>query len=91
MLIVLVSFMRTMGRTRRGRVFKWYSKAVLRERLKELGFDKSGCKTGAQLHDLVDEGTCVRAAFDFGTYEAVSGDACGHGRFCGSAVLSPFG
>ena len=45
----------------RGRVFKWYRKALFQDRLRELGWAKTGCKTGAHVHASVGEDTCMRA------------------------------
>ena len=44
-----------------GRVFKWYRKALFQDRLRELGWAKTGCKTGAQVYASLDEHICMRA------------------------------
>ena len=45
----------------RGRYFKWYRKAVFQDRLRELGWTKRGCKTGADVHGSVTERQCMLA------------------------------
>ncbi len=45
----------------RGRVFKWYRKALFQDRLRELGWTKVGCKKGAEVHKSVTEDMCMRA------------------------------
>ena len=44
-----------------GFVFKWYRKALFQDRLRELGWTKTRCKTGAQVHASIDEDMCMRA------------------------------
>ena len=44
-----------------GRVFKWYSLAVFQDRLREVGWTKRNCKTGAEVHASVTERQRMRA------------------------------
>ena len=37
------------------RVFEWYRKPVFQDRLRELGWTKRGCKTGASVHASMTE------------------------------------
>ena len=45
----------------RGRVFQWYRKAVFQDRLREQGWTKRGCRTGASVHASVTEQQCMAA------------------------------
>ena len=44
-----------------GRVFQWYRKAVFQDRLREQGWTKRGCRTGASVHASVTEQQCMAA------------------------------
>ena len=44
-----------------GRVFQWYRKAVFQNRLREQGWTKRGCRTGASVHPSVTEQQCMPA------------------------------
>ncbi len=56
-----VGFAYNRSDTQRGRYFKWYRKAVFQDRLRELGWTKRGCKTGADVHGSVTERQCMLA------------------------------